>query len=197
MGEYATYQGADIKIGTCESMYYLRADQIDLVRTNALSDLTAVRFRFPFPDEDHIKPGDFNPYNRGFPVRGIEPPSVDGLHHRIQFGDNNDAGILIMLPCPYSPEGKASDLKYMYNGYRGPARVVQQRAWDGVWATVMDCGACGALWRLSALDDALPVIEALIAEGDRYNASPMKDGERYHEVAARIRQGYDTPVTKD
>ena len=27
MGEYAKYQGEEIKIGTCEDLYYLRADQ--------------------------------------------------------------------------------------------------------------------------------------------------------------------------
>ncbi|MBA3354975.1 MAG: hypothetical protein H0U18_03355 [Pyrinomonadaceae bacterium] len=27
MGEYATFKGLSVKIGTCENMYYLRADQ--------------------------------------------------------------------------------------------------------------------------------------------------------------------------
>ena len=31
MGEYARFRGAEIKIGTCESMYYLRADQRHLI----------------------------------------------------------------------------------------------------------------------------------------------------------------------
>ncbi len=32
MGEYAIYRGERIKIGTCEDMYYLRPDQVHLVK---------------------------------------------------------------------------------------------------------------------------------------------------------------------
>lgn len=32
MGEYATYKGQEIKIGTCEDCYYLRADQRHLAQ---------------------------------------------------------------------------------------------------------------------------------------------------------------------
>jgi hypothetical protein len=68
MGEYGTYLGNNIKIGTCEDMYYLRADQRHLVKAAALHDLTDIRFRFPFPDEDHRQPGDFDDYDRGLTV---------------------------------------------------------------------------------------------------------------------------------
>ncbi|HXK37027.1 MAG TPA: hypothetical protein VJ553_05605, partial [Candidatus Paceibacterota bacterium] len=64
MGEYAMFGEREIKIGTCEDMYYLRADQVQSVRktraghTN-VSDpdvLKVVRFRFPWPDEDGKEP---------------------------------------------------------------------------------------------------------------------------------------------
>ena len=62
MGEYAKYNGQQIKIGTCESMYYLRADQAHLVQAmsgnvNPITDCESIRFRFPFPEEDGCKPG--------------------------------------------------------------------------------------------------------------------------------------------
>lgn len=187
MGEYGTYEGQRIKIGTCEDMYYLRADQIPLVQSYTLRDLTAIRFRFPFPDEDNVKPGEFDHHDRGFPVY-VEPPT-DGVDHgKIQFAAGR--GILVMLPCPYSEEGKAGSIKYMYNGYGGPSRIVQQRAWNGVWATVLECGACDRRWRLPELTDAAPVIEALIAEAERR----PDDARRYKEMALRVGRGYSTPV---
>lgn len=196
MGEFAIYNGEEIKIGTCEDMLYLRPDQIHLVRSSALSDLTSIRFRFPFPQEDKVEPGAFSNPFYGFPVQAEVPAEADSIHDKIQLKDTSNRGILVMLPCPYSVEGKASGIKYGYNGYQGPSKIVQQRAWAGVWATVMHCGACDGLYRLSELSDALPVIEALIREGDRREAAWQGEGEGriYHEMALRVRRGYDTPV---
>jgi hypothetical protein len=54
MGEYALYKGQQIKIGTCETMYYLRADQAHLVtplpgNVDPIKDADEIRFRFPSP----------------------------------------------------------------------------------------------------------------------------------------------------
>ena len=58
MGEYAKHKGEEIKIGTCENMYYLRFDQRHKVKAlpgnvdpNG-ADAYALRFRFPWPNED-------------------------------------------------------------------------------------------------------------------------------------------------
>lgn len=55
MGEYATtLTGEHVKIGTCESLYYLRPDQLDQLepgsRKAVLDHANVYRFRFPFPD---------------------------------------------------------------------------------------------------------------------------------------------------
>jgi len=71
MGEYALRKSDDteIKIGTCEDMYYLRYEDRDKVSKlpNSLDPRTEynLRFRLPFPDEDDIKPGEYDDYNRG------------------------------------------------------------------------------------------------------------------------------------
>lgn len=198
MGEYGLYNGQEIKIGTCEDMLYLRPDQIHLVQAEVLRDITSLRFRFPFPSEDNVQPGDFDNPDHGFAVR-VEPPAeADEIHYKVQFKDTSNAGVLVMLPCPHSKAGKESGLKYMYNGYQGPSMVVQQRVWAGTWATVMKCNPCGGLWRLSELSDALPVIEALIAEGDRRSLGQPDAGRTvWHEMALRIRRGYVTPVGRE
>jgi hypothetical protein len=191
MGEYAIYDGHEIKIGTCEDMYYLRPDQRHLVQSSTLRDLTAIRFRFPFPDEDSRVPGDFDDHDRGLTVWGSTVP--DGVeHYLVQF--KADAGILVSLPCPYSAAAKASAITYHFNGFRGPARIVQQRVWAGVWATVMDCGPCEARLRLPDLDAARPLLDAIgrqIATADRDTAA------MWRSIADRVERGYHTPVTDD
>jgi hypothetical protein len=189
MGEYATYLGQRIKIGTCEDMYYLRPDQIHLIHPDAPLSFVHSRFRFPFPDEDDRTPGDFADYDRGLTVWGYTVPA--GVeHYRVQF--KADAGILVSLPCPYSADG-TTGVRYMFNGFRGPARIVQQRVWAGVWATVLACGPCGAKFRLPDLDAAKPLLDAI----DQQIALDTADhrtssATTWRAVAGRILAGYHT-----
>ena len=65
MGEYAKLKsnGQEIKIGTCENMYYLRFED----RHKVIYDysFTGYRFRLPFIDEDKIDIGNYDDYDRG------------------------------------------------------------------------------------------------------------------------------------
>lgn len=88
MGEYIKYKGNEIKIGTCESLYYTSYQKYErALKEGHLSELpgndppeeyakadSGYRFRFPFPDEDNLPFGDIGNfhYHRGVPVR-IEP----------------------------------------------------------------------------------------------------------------------------
>lgn len=106
MGEYAKWNGQEIKIGTCENMYYLRADQAHRVQrlegnVDPVRDAAALRFRFPWPDEDGKDPGDDHGkgYERAVTLRGLSVP--DGVEHSIvQFVAS--AGYNVCLPCPES-----------------------------------------------------------------------------------------------
>ena len=59
MGEYAKHDGHEVKIGTCEDMYYLRLEDCRKVQPipNSLNPATCegLRFRLPFPDEDNVQ----------------------------------------------------------------------------------------------------------------------------------------------
>lgn len=192
MGEYARFNGQRVKIGTCEDMYYLRADQIDKV-TGYTFRYESIGFRFPFPDEDHVAPGDFHNPSRALGVYGVEPPAeLD--HSKIQF--RALAGILVNLPCPYSSEGRASGVTYLFNGYSGPVRIAQQRAWSGCWATVLACGACNAPYRLETIEDAQPVIDALNTKADGEDRWHAGSGGLWRQVAERIAAGYSTPAPR-
>jgi hypothetical protein len=83
MGEYAKRKsdGQEVKIGTCENMYYLRyEDRAKVAKIpNSLNpaedDGDGLRFRLPFPDEDHLQPGEYENYNRGERLYKYDPCS--------------------------------------------------------------------------------------------------------------------------
>jgi len=72
MGEYAIRKsgGQEVKIGTCEQMYYLRFEDREKVEhlsgnVDPVKDCGELRFRLPFPDEDDIAIGEYKNYSRG------------------------------------------------------------------------------------------------------------------------------------
>jgi hypothetical protein len=84
MGEYISYKNAEVKIGTCEDLYYtsyqkftkaLEARFLSWLPGNGAppeyaSPDAGFRFRFPFPDEDHLPFGNIKePFNRGVPIK--------------------------------------------------------------------------------------------------------------------------------
>lgn len=214
MGEYANHNGERVKIGTCESMYYLRADQAHAVEAvsgnvDPVADRLGIRFRFPFPDEDDIEPGCFEDFDRGVKIPGWSLPAefAEG-HGSVQFVAAS-AGYVLSIPCPEqfgqpgfevtTPDG----LRVHRNGFNG-GPVVRQQKWlaSGVLCTVVSCGACGGLWRLETLEHAEPVIVAYRSAADErerqrqrdeeHHGVPMSDSSiaTYHAMADRIAAGY-------
>jgi hypothetical protein len=169
MGEHAKYHGEEIKIGTCEDMYYLRFDQRNKVtplRGNvdpgSESDVHALRFRFPWPDEDKNEPGAFESYGRAIAAHDIMAPAgVD--HSTVQFVAH--AGYLVSLPCPEGQPGctpgfttRVNGLHVARNGFSGAVQLVQQKLLaDGRLVPVCRCGGCGTARRKPSRTPALNV----------------------------------------
>lgn len=190
MGEYALYNGERIKIGTCESLYYLRADQAHLVKPvkgsiNPLEDLDAIRFRFPFPNEDDIAPGCFSDAFKSQGIYGVPVP-VGVEHNRVQF--TSTRGYLASLVCP-EVSLKDGCKHIARNGNPGPVRIVQQRFWQGKLVLVCECGGCGAAYRLETLADAQPVIDHCIEQS--LDTRLGESNQLYWgQIAGRIKAGY-------
>jgi hypothetical protein len=201
MGEYALYNGKRIKIGTCEDMYYLRADQTRQVyaqqgnvNPSSSRDQKEIRFRFPWPDEDHIQPGAFENFGRAVAVYGVElPESIE--HDNVQF--SAQAGYLISLPCPEGPEA-LKNLTVHRNGFAGNFKIRQQAYRNGNLALIGSCGGCGAPFNLPTWKDAEPVVVACRAEADkalRIWISSTEQGDKprakwWDAIADRIAAGY-------
>jgi hypothetical protein len=205
VGENAMYSGEPIKIGTCEDMYYLRFDQRRLVdhipgNVNVNSDeVYEVRFRFPFPDEDRIQPGEFERYDRSIALHGFPMPA--GVKHgSVQF--RADAGYLCSIPCPESGE-QIDGLRIAKNGFSGAVHLVRQKLLrDGRLVPVLKCGGCGALWREEDPDNIRAMADWLIAEGDcKHNDRfVVRDGVRipcgnefWRKMAERLLTGANLP----
>jgi hypothetical protein len=203
MGEYAQYNGSDIKLGTCENMYYLRADQRHLIDGYKFA-LDIERFRFPFPDEDDVEAGAFKDHSRGVRIPGWSlPATLSGDEHgSVQF--TSSAGYVLSIPCPeqFGTPGigpvDVEGVNVHRNGFNGYPVVRQQALRGGVWVTLVSCGACGCLHRLDTLEDAEPVIEAFRNEAAReqYRAGTIElaNSETHRafllEMASRIEAGY-------
>ncbi len=160
MGEYAKLNGEEIKIGTCEDMYYLRAGQAHLVEVlpgnvDPVADRFEIRFRFPFPDEDGIGPGpgSFKDHERG---AGLHMPVPDHVEHY----------------------GKCDARSMVY---------VTQQKWVGDKLVLVLACECGSAWRLPTIEDAAPYVQACILRGEQETGGR---GDFWREVARRIMAGY-------
>jgi hypothetical protein len=174
MGEYAMYHGEKVKIGTCESMYYLRIEQASAVdplpgNVNPATD-TGLFFRLPFPDEDNIEPGSFKDHDRGH-----------RLCHKVQEGNQeywrdfesescanhpgitqlrNDSGLLINAPCYHGEKlpTNTGELKCFWNGKSWFYELVHiKRCDDGTYKPVFQCRFCREMWS-AELDEILPFV---------------------------------------
>ena len=180
MGEYATYAGESIKIGTCESMYYLRAADRGIVSPESgsldpVSCMKELRFRFPLPSEDGMQPGSYESHEPrtgrfNWVSGGDYPDKVE--HYSIQL--SSPKGLLASIPCPVGGK-KIEGLTVHKNGYAGDLCLDSIAHRDGSWVVVLRC-VCGSLfWVPNEERDALLV--------------GMRTRE-LHELADRVTQVY-------
>ena len=156
MGEYAIYGGNQIKIGTCESMYYLRFEDRNKVtaqrgNVDPAND-AGLRFRLPFPDEDGIEPGNYENYKRGELLRKgndwyIADPVMGDDAGIIQL--THPSGLLVNVPCHHGAKLPAIEgAKVFWNG-KSPSIELQavKHMGDGETMAVIGCRHCGKQWR--------------------------------------------------
>ncbi len=199
MGEYAKLKGtgAEVKIGTCENMYYLRHDQRRLVAPlwGSLDPADretqeVIRFRFPWPDEDNIDPGEFaDPFRR---LRVDVPAPEEFEHGIVQFIASSE-GYNLCVPCPEGPD-QIEGLTIHRNGFAGPAFLVQQAVRDDKLVGIMQC-ICGRSYRLPTLVDAAPVCEYLLDQAEQHaREKDTSHAQWLIGVATRLRAGYGEEV---
>ena len=128
MGEYAIRKrdGEEVKIGTCEDMYYIRYEDRFKVEpaSNSLDCGKELNlfWRLPYPSEDHMNIGEYPDANK------MSTLMKEGIHY-------NDADI-ITDECDHKDSIKLQALKNHDTG-EGVVKVMP----------VIGCGKCGNIWR--------------------------------------------------
>jgi hypothetical protein len=169
MGEYAirSSDGAEIKIGTCENMYYLRFEDREKVQklsgnVDPIADCGELRFRLPFPDEDDVQPGEYEDFNRGqrlYRQRGVgvsgycedwkdestvEDPGIMQLRHEA-------SGLLLNVPCYHGVKlpDVIKPMQAFWNGKGHAFELAQLRPiGSGLLVyPVVRCRFCQHAWR--------------------------------------------------
>jgi hypothetical protein len=152
MGEYAIRKsdGQEIKIGTCSSMYYLRyEDRKKVTSLNGNVDPCkdmGLRFRIPFVDEDHILPGEYEPF-RGASLYGFEDTDLSESVGNIQI--KHESGLLVNVNCYHGeklPE-KGIDFNPFWNGKAGyfyELRFIKTTK-SGI-KPIIGCRYCSKMW---------------------------------------------------
>lgn len=209
MGEYIKLaNGDEIKVGTCENLYYCTYDElqfwVDQGATKLQGNLppadyltNGFRYRFPFPND----PNPYDDYSKGIVVH-VPPELLHNVEHqRICKGLHPAGGgynINAFITCPMSPD--ADPGAYSIKPDSPIAEVVQQKAVDGSLWTVLRCAYCGAKWRLPP-DEGYELAEYLTAWVNRTyhdgpNGTDDYSGYRqyFHAIADAITEGYERTI---
>lgn len=172
MGEYAKRKsdGIKVKIGTCESMYYLRYEDRNKVEKIPHS-LDASReknlfWRIPFPDEDNIGIGEYNDHSRGLRLYKPGEYGADDFTDKETIKDpgtmqiSHASGLLVNVKCYHGeklPEG-SDDVKAFWNGRSWFYELAHLKNMEnGEVLPVVRCRHCGHMWRYGWAD-ILPYI---------------------------------------
>lgn len=167
MGECVYYQGKQIKVGTCESFYDMRHSDLNKVTGFPIHNAVGVRFRLPWPDEDHLSPGQYGEFRglRLFQAQGdgrYIDYSPEGLAEAesgsIQF--THESGLLFSVPCHhgYKLPDLGSNVKVHWNGKSHSLELIAVKVLkDGQLAPIIWCRHCKSMWR-SDWDDVMPFI---------------------------------------
>ena len=171
MGEYAVHRKERIKIGTCESMYYLRyEDRFKVAHESGNVDPSRemnLFWRLPYPDEDSNGPGNYREYNRG--LRLCKPASEHDQKRGHMMDDficfdlgrrpgklslSHPSGLRVTVPCYHGerlPE-ESGGVSYGWNGKDWAYELAfLKNAATGV-APIVRCRHCGNLWSFDWVD---------------------------------------------
>jgi hypothetical protein len=164
MGEYAIYNGEEIKIGTCGTMYYLRYEDRKRVQPlpNSLNPATTKNlfWRIPLIEEDGIDPGYYEGCSQGYPLVDFKCEDLGHDYKTIQL--HHECGMLINVPCYHGEKLPEVDkpLKAFWNGKAGYFYTLKyvKNLDNNIIKPIVGCRYCSSMWRFD-WDDILPFIK--------------------------------------
>lgn len=181
MGEYINYKGQRVKIGTCESLYYVTYDKYLAFDSNksgvSFREFTPLylrveegfMFRFPFPDEDNLSFGRIiEPHDRTIPV-SFDKEIYDKNFGRSEADSPVSIGIAMQKPIFRESDGQFC-LALIVEDYRTKK-----------------------LYRIEEKSDA-KIVVGQIVRNHVLKESSAANRDFYRKVASRILKGYNTKL---
>jgi len=153
MGEYAIRKSdkQEIKIGTCESMYYMRYEDRNKVipiygNVDPMKHYNLF-YRLPIPEEDHLSVGEYSYPMPTVDLIGFNDPSTVESKGLIQVTHEN--GLLINVNCYHGqklPESN-EDVKFHWNGKNtGFVLWAIKGLKNNKTRPVIKCKHCSEMW---------------------------------------------------
>ena len=171
MGEYITMGDDNVKIGTCENLYYATLRQLQRCaapeRSEYLDPANGYRYRFPFPDERGRRLGDYDNYFRGVLFSIPKHVGIEIGHgkvfYRTDTGQRDERkgqqppAVGFELPCIQSDDFPGKKYDWQHTASNTIFEVVQQKIVTDQVKTpgvteiqvVVRCPYCEELCRLS------------------------------------------------
>ena len=172
MGEYALYKGEEVKIGTCNSMYYLRWEQRKSVtalpgNVNPAVMENKLWYRAPRKREDGIEPGmfDFQGLCGVDPIRFYIKDECKQYSEEVKGLATSEAGLGIVqvraekmgvtcnIPCYH---GYTTELPkgMFYNGFNpNTLGIAGLGVRAGAAAALIGCVACGETFMVVSFEE--------------------------------------------
>jgi len=194
MGEYATIQGTELKLGTMDDFRYVRHDEVEKWHGEGSADLAeyladeSTLYRFPFPWEDGQSVDQAAQRNMFEPVIVLRSPQFEGLeHHPVCKGFSFPGGgynVNLYVPCPFTlreqgPQAGNTTLCSSLPEFH--LRVYGERWAGSEGRTIFACPYCEHLYSLDA-----PHIEALRVANEP-TAIDLKNGQDLRPVLSRLK----------
>lgn len=165
MGEYAIRKSdnEEIKIGTCEMMYYLRYEDRHKVSPRPdrndtdPSTFENVFWRLPFPDEDHVLPGDYENHGRAERLYTKDDCCATALTAELTSNDgiiqlHHESGLLLNVPCTHGrelPDTTGTSIKSFWNGKSWFFELAHLKNTEEGILPVIHCRFCRSMWRFT------------------------------------------------
>ena len=199
MGEYIGTGKKQVKLGTCESLYYTTFEQLkkskfkESEKESFLKLDSGYRFRFPFPDEK-IEIGTHENYDRGFLFKLPKELKIELGHGKrfIRVGfDRSESKhydeIGIEIPCPFSEKFSDTGIKSVkWHNDLIIFEIIQQKYTTAQGApmlvTVARCPYCGNAFQLSK-DEIITALD--------YFLDYSKESTNEIEILSIALQGYN------
>lgn len=178
MGEYAKRKidGVDVKIGTCESMYYCRYDQLGEIIYPYMSN--NLFWRIPTPDEDGTLPGDYDysllredgyiPWRLRIDTSKFGNDDIADMQKTgtIQLKEPR-MGLLVNIRCPhgfpmeqFKINNDGAVISMGYNGHQDTLYLKGLKNEPSELKVLVECSACGHMWSF-CFNEIEPLIESI------------------------------------